>query len=54
MKKGNTALLDAVNATLDRIKSDGTYDTLYAKYIGAQGLTDDEPDRGDCHQDAPG
>lgn len=34
VKTGNTALLDAVNATLTRIKSDGTYDTIYQKYIG--------------------
>lgn len=33
VKKGNTALLDAVNATIERIKSDGTYDDIYAKYI---------------------
>jgi polar amino acid transport system substrate-binding protein len=37
VKKGNTALLTAVDATIDRIKSDGTYDTLYTKYIGAKG-----------------
>ena len=34
VKTGNTALLDAVNATLDRIRSDGTYDEIYEKYIG--------------------
>lgn len=34
VKLGNTALLDQVNATLARIKSDGTYDTLYAEYFG--------------------
>ncbi len=34
VKKGNTALLDAVDATLARIQSDGTYATIYAKYIG--------------------
>jgi polar amino acid transport system substrate-binding protein len=34
VKKGNTALLDQVNATLDRIREDGTYDTLYTKFIG--------------------
>lgn len=33
VKKGNTALLDAINATIKRIKSDGTYDDIYAKYI---------------------
>ncbi len=37
VKKGNTALLDAVDATIARIQSDGTYDTIYATYIGAQG-----------------
>ncbi|MGV8967071.1 MAG: basic amino acid ABC transporter substrate-binding protein [Cellulomonas sp.] len=35
VKKGNTALLEQVNTTLARIKSDGTYDTLYQKYFGA-------------------
>ncbi|MCV2396034.1 ABC transporter substrate-binding protein [Actinotalea sp. M2MS4P-6] len=34
VKTGNTALLDAVNATLERIKSDGTYDDIYTTYIG--------------------
>ncbi len=34
VKTGNTALLAAVNATLDRIRSDGTYDEIYEKYIG--------------------
>ncbi|MEV7972953.1 transporter substrate-binding domain-containing protein [Cellulomonas sp. NPDC089187] len=34
VKKGNTALLDQVNATLDRIHSDGTYDELYTQFIG--------------------
>lgn len=40
VKTGNTALLEAVNATLDRIRSDGTYDEIYEKYIG-QPPTDD-------------
>ena len=35
VKKGNTALLDAVDATIARIQSDGTYSTIYATYIGA-------------------
>lgn len=34
IKTGNTALLDAVNATLARIATDGTYDTIYESYIG--------------------
>jgi len=34
VKTGNEGLLAAVNATLERIMSDGTYDTLYEKYIG--------------------
>ena len=34
VKKGNTALLDAVNATLDRIREDGTYDAIYTERIG--------------------
>ena len=34
VKTGNTALLDAVNDTLARILTDGTYDEIYIKYIG--------------------
>ncbi|GEL46236.1 transporter substrate-binding domain-containing protein [Cellulomonas hominis] len=34
VKKGSTALLDAVNGTLERIREDGTYDELYTQYIG--------------------
>ncbi|HEY0216734.1 MAG TPA: ABC transporter substrate-binding protein [Cellulomonas sp.] len=34
VKKGSTALLDAVNGTLERIHADGTYDELYTRYIG--------------------
>lgn len=34
VKKGNTALLDAVNGTLDRIREDGTYDAIYTDRIG--------------------
>lgn len=34
IETGNTALLDAVNATLERIASDGTYEEIYTKYIG--------------------
>ena len=34
IKTGNTALLDAVNATLERIAADGTYEEIYTKYIG--------------------
>jgi polar amino acid transport system substrate-binding protein len=33
VKLDNKPLLDAVNASLARIKSDGTYDTLYAKWF---------------------
>jgi polar amino acid transport system substrate-binding protein len=36
VKKGNTALRDQINTTLERIRSDGTYDALYAEWIGAQ------------------
>ena len=36
VKTGNTALLAAVNDTLARIMSDGTYDDLYIKYIGTE------------------
>ena len=36
VKTGNTALLAAVNDTLARILSDGTYDDIYIKYIGTE------------------
>jgi polar amino acid transport system substrate-binding protein len=34
VKTGNTALVTKVNASLDRITSDGTYDTIYQQFIG--------------------
>lgn len=34
IKLDNAPLLEAVNETLERIKSDGTYDTIYAKWFG--------------------
>lgn len=34
VKTGNESLLAAVNGTLERIESDGTYDTIYEKYFG--------------------
>ncbi len=33
VKTGNKALLDQANKTLDRIKDDGTYDEIYAKWF---------------------
>ena len=40
VKKGNTALLDAVNATLARITQDGTFDAIYTEHIGTAPLAD--------------
>ena len=34
-QKGNTALLDAVNATLAELKADGTFQGIVDKYIKA-------------------
>ncbi len=34
VKKGNTALLEAVDATLERIREDGTYEQIYTDRIG--------------------
>jgi len=34
-EKDNTALIDDVNASLENLKSDGTYDEIYAKYFGS-------------------
>ena len=42
VKKGNTALLEAVDATLDRIHADGTYDALYTQYIGTAPMSSDD------------
>ncbi|WP_158373734.1 transporter substrate-binding domain-containing protein [Cellulosimicrobium cellulans] len=39
VKQGNTALLDQINATLERIREDGTYDELYTQYIGTAPMT---------------
>jgi polar amino acid transport system substrate-binding protein len=35
VKKGNADLLGKINKGLADIKSDGTYDQIYAKYFGA-------------------
>lgn len=40
VKTGNTALLDQINATLDRIESDGTYDEIYLEFIGSARVAD--------------
>jgi len=34
VEKGDTALLTALDAALDAVRSDGTYDTIYEKYFG--------------------
>lgn len=41
VKQGNSALLDQINATLERIRQDGTYDDLYTQYIGTAPMTSD-------------
>ena len=33
VKKGNTALLDSINKTLDRLKSDGSFDEIMARWF---------------------
>ena len=40
MKKGNTALVDAVNAQLQEMRDNGTYDEFYAKYFTEDGDAD--------------
>lgn len=35
VRTGNTALLDQVDATLERIREDGTYDEIYTEWFGA-------------------
>ena len=36
VKSGNTALLDALNDSIDAMKADGTYDTSYEKWFGTK------------------
>jgi polar amino acid transport system substrate-binding protein len=40
VKQGNAALLDAVNSTLERIRTDGTYDEIYSEWIGTAPSTE--------------
>lgn len=42
MKKGNTALVDAVNEQLTALRDSGGYDELYAKYFSEDGGDDAE------------
>lgn len=37
VKMGNDALLDSINATLERIMEDGTYDALIEQFFGSEG-----------------
>ncbi len=37
VKKGNTELLDSINATIARLKSDGTYDSLISSFMPVDG-----------------
>jgi len=39
VKTGNADLLEAVNATLERLTTDGTYDTIYEDWFGAAPAT---------------
>jgi len=36
VKKGNTELLDKINAALEKLKADGTIDAIISKYISAE------------------
>jgi polar amino acid transport system substrate-binding protein len=36
VKKGNAELVAKINAGIDAIKADGSYDTIMAKYFGAK------------------
>lgn len=40
VRTGNTALLEAVNGTLERIREDGTYDEIYTQYLGTAPVED--------------
>lgn len=39
VKKGNTELLDAINATIKRMQEDGSYETLVNAFMPAEGET---------------
>lgn len=50
VKKGNTELLDQINATLTRMKEDGTYDALGEAFMPADGnivIPEDKATEGD-------
>ena len=36
VQKGNTALLDVLNAVMDELKADGTFQSIVDKYITAE------------------
>jgi polar amino acid transport system substrate-binding protein len=36
MKKGNTAMVDAVNEQLSEMREDGTYDEIYNTYFATE------------------
>jgi len=36
LKKGNTALLQVVNETIEAAKQDGTYNEIYKKWFGTE------------------
>ncbi len=42
MKKGNSALVDAVNAQLTELRDSGEYDELYAKYFSEDSADSDQ------------
>jgi glutamate transport system substrate-binding protein len=43
IKKGNTELVDFVNATFEEFKTDGRYDETYEKWVGQYTDTEPEP-----------
>jgi len=38
VRKGDSALLDSINSTIEKIKTDGTYDKLTAAFMSADGV----------------
>ena len=41
IRKGNTALVDAVNEALDALREDGTYDEVLQEFLGEGAPTGD-------------
>ncbi|GAB2678487.1 basic amino acid ABC transporter substrate-binding protein [Thalassiella azotivora] len=53
VRTGNEALLEQVNATLERIRDDGTYDEIYERWFGEAPAGASDDDSGDDQTSSP-